>query len=97
MRSARSKQTFRLRLLALILALALLWYCVNPAPHTVIRSLKREDDQPDEKRGAARLPEISRASLSLQLYRPQRLEMPNALPPAGEEPDDFEWPEFIDG
>lgn len=91
----RTKQNFKLRLLALILALALLWYSVNPAPHTIIRR-KREDEQPDAKKREAK-PEISIAPFSLQLHRPNTREAGVNLPSSDEELDDFDWPEFIDG
>ena len=49
MREDRLKQAFKLRLLALVLALALTWYAVNPAPGPV-RRRKREGDQPEAKK-----------------------------------------------
>jgi hypothetical protein len=86
-----TKQTFKLRLLALVLALAIVWYSLNPAPRPIIRQ-KREPAPPDEKPRSVE-PQIMPAPL------------PVVLKPAGEaaeslpfsDEDDFEWPEFIDG
>lgn len=81
MRRVQTKHIFKLRLLALVLALALLWYSLNPTPAPVIRR-KREDELPDEKKRKAQ-PQSMMAT------------EPWLLLDDGE--DDFEWPEFIDG
>lgn len=99
LRGERTKQGLRLRLLALILAFALSWYSINPAPATIIRT-RREDDQTDDKKRRA-APETRRAPLSLQLYslRPwEKRDAPHSSSQSSlEDVDDFDWPEFIDG
>lgn len=78
-------------MLASVLALALVWYSLNPAPGPAVRK-KREAEPPDVKKRNAE-PRRTLATL------------PTALRPAGEVvetlpvtiEDDFEWPELIDG
>jgi hypothetical protein len=78
--------------LALVLALALLWYSLNPAPKPVTR-IKREDELPDEKKRNLE-PHSMPATWPLAF----RLRGERAEPlPFPDEDDDFEWPEFIDG
>jgi hypothetical protein len=91
MSRAQTKQTFKLRLLALVLALALIWYSLNPAPRPIIFK-KREAEPPDEKKRNLE-PRNVPATLPLAFRRIG--EMAEHLPSSGE--DDFEWPEFIDG
>jgi hypothetical protein len=90
---ARSKQTFKLRLLALVLALALVWYSLDPAPAPVIRR-KRDDELPEEKKREV----DPRRMLAILpgAFRPI-VEISERLPSLDEDEDDFEWPEFIDG
>jgi hypothetical protein len=93
MRRARTKQTFKLRLLAFVLALALVWYSLNPAPAPLIRR-KREDEPPDDKKR-----NVEPRSMPVTLpatFRPI-VEMAKPSLPSDEDVDDFEWPEFIDG
>lgn len=92
MRRVQTKQTFKLRLLAVVLALAILWYSLNPAPRPIIRK-KREAELPDDKKRTME-PHSMPATLPIAL-KPTG-EMAQPFPP----PDDkgeFEWPEFIDG
>lgn len=49
MRRALTKQTIKIRRLAFVLALALLWYGLNPAPSPFILK-KREAEPLDEKK-----------------------------------------------
>src|SRR5215210_4523688 len=49
MRSAQRKQTLRLRLLAFVLALALIWYNLNPVPKPLVRR-QPEAEPPEEKK-----------------------------------------------
>ena len=49
MRREQTTQTFKLQLLACVLALALLWYSLNPAPAT-LSNRKRKEEPPDEKK-----------------------------------------------
>jgi hypothetical protein len=95
MRRERVKQSFKLHLLAFVLALALAWYSLNPAPGGLDR-IKREDELPDEKKREAE-PRLHGSALF-----PTLLTLPGARPwdePVSnrdEDEDDFEWPEFID-
>jgi hypothetical protein len=93
MRRERTKQTLKLRLLAFVLALALVWYSLNPAPRPVIRK-KREAEPPDEKKRSVG-PQAMSATLPVALMPAGEGAEP--LPPPEEDEDDFEWPEFIDG
>jgi hypothetical protein len=96
MRRERAKQSFKLHLLAFVLALALAWYSLNPAPGSIDR-IRREDELPDEKKREAE-PGLHGSPLFPALLAP-----PGARPwdePASkrdEDDEDFEWPEFIDG
>lgn len=94
MSKERNKQIFKLQLLAFVLALSLAWYSLNPAPAPVVR-LRREDELPDEKKRKVE-PQIERAarlSAAFGLLEEETV----ASRPAGEDEDDFDWPEFIDG
>ena len=94
MRRGRAKQTLKLRLLALVLALALSWYSVNPAPRLPERG-KREGDEPDAKKREA---EPQRLAALWPPPMPGRrvAELKDSSSPI-EDDDDFEWPEYIDG
>lgn len=88
-----TKQTLKLRLLAFVLALAIVWYSLNPVPTPIIRR-KRDDELPDEtKRNIEphRMPAILPVA-----FRPI-MEMAEPSSSPDEDEDDFEWPEFIDG
>ena len=95
MRREQTKQTFKLHMLALVLALLLLWYSINPAPGPVSRS--KSDGEPNDEK---------RRELEPQLQRGDSLPLPVAIKSpesAGmearalnDDEDDFEWPEFID-
>lgn len=93
MRRAQTKQTLKLRLLAFVLALALIWYSLNPVPTPIIRR-KRDDELPDEKKRNVE-PQIIPATLPTA-FRTIRV-MAEPLPSPDKDEDDFEWPEFIDG
>jgi hypothetical protein len=93
MNREQTKQTLKLRLLALILAVALIWYSLNPVPGHIIRR-KQEDELPDDKKRKVE-PQAMPATLTLA-FRPFG-EIAESLPSANEDEDDFEWPEFIDG
>jgi hypothetical protein len=93
MKSTQTKQTIKLRLLALVLALALVWYSLNPAPTPIIRC-KRDDEPPDEKK---RNLEPQPMPVTLPVALRQMGEMAEALPCSDAGEDDFQWPEFIDG
>jgi hypothetical protein len=87
----QTKQTLKLQLLALVLALALVWYSLNPAPRPFTR-IKREDELPDEKKREA---EPQRMPVALPLVLRQWDEIAQAS--ASSDDEDFEWPEFISG
>jgi hypothetical protein len=89
----QTKQTLKLRLLAFVLALALMWYSLNLAPRAVIHT-KREDELPDEKKRNVE-PRSMPATLPVA-FRPTG-EAIAPLPTPDKDEDDFEWPEFIDG
>jgi hypothetical protein len=94
MRRERTKQTFKLRLLAFVLALMLVWYCLHPAPRPVART-KREDESPDEKKLEAE-PRFHGAALwpvALGLHGARLADQPSPT----EDEDDFDWPDLIDG
>ena len=93
MREHQLKQAFKLRLLTVVLALALTWYAINPAPGPV-RRIKPEDDQPDARKPDSRS-RTSAAPLFLDEHGAQRLAASDALPTPSEEIDDRDWPEFI--
>ena len=93
MRRAQTKQTLKLRLLALVLSLALIWYSLNPMPTPIIHR-KRDDELPDEKKRNLESHNMPRA-LSLA-FEPIR-GMAEPLTAPDQEEDDFEWPDFIDG
>lgn len=103
MRREGTRQTFKLRLLAFVLALVLVWYAINPAPGSISRD-KPEGELPDEKRRDLE-PQRQRCGLETQFLRADALpgtfgmvERGMAASAAADEDIDyFEWPEFIDG
>ena len=93
MRKTRTEQTFKLQLLAFVLALALLWYSLNPAPRPIAR-IKREDEVPDEKKRQA-WPGLQRAAiLPMTFGMLGAVSVDKPLPDQDE--DDFDWPDLID-
>jgi hypothetical protein len=88
----RRVQTLKLRMLAVVLALALLWFSLNPAPRPIIRK-KREAEPPDEKKRTIE-PRSMAATLPIVLKPHGEIVQPFPLP---DDEDEFEWPEFIDG
>lgn len=94
MRRERNRQTFKLHMLALVLALALLWYSINPAPSPITR-YKPKAEPPDEKRRELE-PQLQRADVSHTSSENFRMGRKGTTSPADEDEDDFEWPEFID-
>lgn len=93
MSRAQTKQSLKLHLLALVLALALVWYSLNPVLTTIIRR-KQEPEPPDEKKRNVE-PHHMPGTLSVG-FRPIRARADRLSAP-DEDEDDFEWPEFIDG
>lgn len=93
MRRIQTKQTLKLRLLAIVLAVALVWYSLNPALTPITRR-KRDDELPDEKKRNVE-PHSMPATLPV-IFRPVG-GMAEPLILIDEDEDAFEWPEFIDG
>jgi hypothetical protein len=93
MRRQQTKQILKLRLLAIVLALALVWYNLNPTPAPITRR-KRDNELPDEKK---RKVEPQGVLVTLPTAFRAIMEVAEPLPSLDEDEDDFEWPEFIDG
>jgi len=93
MRRTQTKQTLKIRLLAIVLTLAVVWYSLNPAPRPVTRK-KLKEELPDEKKRNVE-PRSMPATLPVA-FSPTR-DMTEPFPSPDEDEDDFEWPEFIDG
>lgn len=90
----RFRRAIRMRLLAFVLAFALTWYALNPAPGSV-RTDGRETEPPDENRreaknasGVSRRPEWMKA-----VVRGSSVVNPSA---GTDEVGELEWPEIID-
>lgn len=97
-RKVKREQSFKLGLLAIILSLVLFWYSLNPASQTTTRR-ESKDNQPDAKKRRSE-PPVKREPPSLQFHRLNRLTRQatsGAMPSSDKEPDDLDWPEFIDG
>ena len=96
MREESFRQAIRLRLLALVLALALTWYVLNPVLPGASERVKRDKELPDEKCREAK----SRVGGSYGLELTQSRAMKSATKPfsSGVEDDtaDLEWPEVIE-
>ncbi|HEX8073098.1 MAG TPA: hypothetical protein VF546_24335 [Pyrinomonadaceae bacterium] len=92
-REGRTIGLVRLRLLALVLALALTWYALNPAPGAV-RPVKRAEEPPDEERRVR----DGRAGVDIELEpaRARVVVARSAARAADVSVEDLEWPEVID-
>lgn len=89
----RINQAIRLRLLALVLALALTWYAHNPVPGPIRRVRKGgEDETPENRREAESAPASSLGSTGAGMRRAAINWPADAEDEAGE----LDWPEFID-
>jgi hypothetical protein len=89
----RFRQEIRLRLLALVLALALTWYALNPAPGPV-RTDRRETEPPDENRCEAK--SAFPASRHKEWMEARVRESSVNLSTCTDEVGELEWPEIID-
>jgi hypothetical protein len=89
------KQTLKLRLLAFVLALALVWFSLNPVPASGAQ-LKREDEPPDEKKREAE-PLLQRTASLPLVFGTQGAGLRATQSANQDAEDDFDWPEFIDG
>jgi hypothetical protein len=94
MKQDRINKAIRLRLLALVLALALTWYAVNPAPGPVRWVGKGGEDEPPENRREA---ESASASSLDPTRRVMGMTRAAASRPADAEggAGELDWPEFI--
>lgn len=93
MRKERTEQTFKLQLLAFVLALALVWYSLNPAPRPIAR-ITREVEPPDENKREAE-PQLQRAAILRAVF--ETLGAGSAdRPLPNQDEDDFDWPDLID-
>jgi hypothetical protein len=77
-RAERVRQTLRLKLLALVLALALTWYALNPAPGPVRRGV-REGEEPDAERREGRSPAARGPAPPPSREEPEELEWPEYI------------------
>jgi hypothetical protein len=93
MNKGQTKQTLKLRLLAIVLTMALIWYSLNPMPAPTVRR-NRDEELPDEKKRNLE-PDSMPATLSIAFSPFRKIAEP--LSSIDEDEDDFEWPEFIDG
>lgn len=89
----QTKQTLKLRLLAFVLAVALVWYSFNPSQRPVYRHKKEDPDE--EKKRNVQPQKTAVAALPVMFWPSGKVvEM---LKTSDEDVDDFDWPEFIDG
>ena len=94
-RDERVRQALRLKLLALVLALALTWYALNPAPGPVRRHV-RGGGEPDAKRREGKSPGVCPPSPVLW-PEPSMFgsDTPASVSPSRDEPEELDWPEYI--
>lgn len=96
MREERATSALRLRLLAVVLALALTWYAINPAPGPA-RRVRRDDESPDEERrevGSPREANYEQGRVGAELTESATNLFSHAA--VSDADDDLEWPEVID-
>jgi hypothetical protein len=84
----------KLRLLALVLALALTWYALNPAPGPVRHNSRRPDDEPDELRREEKSRLGGAVSADAGLGRTSLRQNP-AAPSVADEVAELDWPEYL--
>jgi hypothetical protein len=89
----RTKRSIKMRLLATVLALALSWYLINPAPVSPRR--ERKADPPDTGRHRLQA-DVETASLSRNVNVWRRPVIPSAIPLDDQGDEPFDWPEFIE-
>jgi hypothetical protein len=90
----RFRQAIRLRLLVFVLAFALTWYALNPAP-VPVQTGARETEPPDENRREAK--SGMRASCDLEWVEAE-VKRSSVVKPSSrtDEAGELEWPEIID-
>ena len=86
----RFRQVIKLQLLALVLALALTWYAMNPTAGSQCQA-KRSEEHPDEKRREEKSP--VRIDYNLDVI--EAFAMKPAVDWAVQDIEDLEWPEVI--
>jgi hypothetical protein len=101
MRERQAGEIIKLHMLALVLALVLTWYALNPAPGSMQR-LERDEETPEEKRREKKSsPSMSLESMSLESMSPELRGSDDVMRKSTvnrgiEDIDDLEWPEVID-
>ncbi|HVF55173.1 MAG TPA: hypothetical protein VM934_03430 [Pyrinomonadaceae bacterium] len=95
MREERFKQTIRVQLLSLVLALALTWYAMNPAPGPVRRA-RRDEEIPDEERRMTKPPAAFIHKLELMEADAVKSAVASHCSETEVNIEDLEWPEVID-
>jgi hypothetical protein len=96
MRERQTGEMIKLHMLALVLALVLTWYALNPAPGSLQR-LEREEETPEEKRRENKSSaSISYKSMSHELRGSDDVMRKSMVKRGTEDIDDLEWPEVID-
>lgn len=93
MREGQDIGTIRLRLLALVLAVALTWYARDPAPGPM-RRVKRGGGRPGEERREPKSPTASDRE-PVRMGADALKSAPDPLSSADQDIDDLEWPEVI--
>lgn len=102
MKSKRTKKSLRLQLLAFILALALMWYCINPMPRTtaIHRQKRQEDDEPGAKKRGAEIGAGRTAMwpnlLGTLATEPEQSSSSEEMNSEEIDAEDFDWPDIID-
>ncbi|HZI17762.1 MAG TPA: hypothetical protein VEY09_04130 [Pyrinomonadaceae bacterium] len=95
MRSERQiRHILKLRLLALVLALALGWYALNPAPGPVRLSRRGPEDEPDEQRREEKSAIGGRVAADAVLGRVSGGIGSGSPPPKGDV-EELDWPEYL--
>ena len=95
MRTEEIKQVLRLRLLALVLALALTWYAVNPAPSPVRPGGRRDEGRPEGERREA-TPRVDGGAASGVAGKVRSGARPESTGHEDLSADELDWPECID-
>lgn len=96
MRERQAREIIKLRMLALVLALVLTWYALNPAPGSMQR-LERDEETPEEKRLEKKLrASVGRELMSRELSGSADVIGKSMVNRGIEDIDDLEWPEVID-
>lgn len=90
---APTKRSLQLRLLAIVLALALAWFIINPAPGPIRRERKATPPDADKHQCQA---EAEVAPLSSSAFSWLRRATSSTTPVDAKGDEPFDWPEFIE-